>query len=405
MSLFVPFLRNLVRYGRLTVVDARNRTHVFEGRPAPGLRPVTIRLHDPGLHWRLPLRPAMVAGEAYMNGTLTVEDGDIYDFIALANENINRGAARFSPGARLGSLVRRLQQWNPVTISRRNVAHHYDLSGALYDLFLDPDRQYSCAYFVDATATLEQAQLAKKRHIMAKLLLQPGQKVLDIGCGWGGLALTLAREAEVEVTGITLSEEQLRVAQRRAEEAQLSHRVRFQLADYRELEGRFDRIVSVGMFEHVGITHYRTFFRRMRELMTDAGLALLHAIGRSDGPGTTNPWMRKYIFPGGYSPALSEVLGAVERTGLFVSDIEILRPHYAETLRHWRNRFAEHRAQAAALYDERFCRMWEFYLAGSETAFRHQDHMVWQMQLTRRPETAPRTRDYIGLAEASYPHS
>ena len=400
MELFVPFLRQLIRVGQLTVVDAAGRSHVFEGQPIPELRPVTVRLHDPRMHWRLPLQPSIVAGEGYMDGSFTVENGTIYDFLALAGENIRLRDGQFPALDYCGHLVRRLQQWNPLPISRRNAALHYDLSAAFYDLFLDADRQYSCAYFRHPQATLEEAQLAKKRHIMSKLLLQPGQKVLDIGCGWGGLALTLARDAGVHVTGITLSEEQLKAARQRAEDAQLGHRLRFLLADYREVTGRFDRIVSVGMFEHVGVNHYRTFFCRVKDLLSEKGVALLSAIGRSDGPGTTNAWVRKYIFPGGYSPALSEVLSAVEKSGLFVGDIEILRHHYAQTLRHWRSRFAQHRTQAAALYDESFCRMWDFYLAGAEMAFRHQNHMVWQMQISRRPDTLPMTRDYMALAEA-----
>jgi cyclopropane-fatty-acyl-phospholipid synthase len=401
--LFVPFLRNLIRHGQLTVIDAGGRSRVFGGEPVPGLKPVTIRLRDPRLHWRLPLNPSMAVGEGYMDGSLTVEDGSIYDLLALAGENIRRANDRPLPGERLSLLVRRLQQWNPLAAARRNVAHHYDLSGRLYDLFLDSDRQYSCAYFADPSMTLDEAQVAKRRHIITKLMLKPGQKVLDIGCGWGGLALTMAQDADVEVTGITLSEEQLKVASERAEQAQLSHRVRFLLSDYREIRGSFDRIVSVGMFEHVGVNHYRTFFRKVRDLLTDPGVALLHAIGRTHGPGATNPWVRKYIFPGGYSPALSEVLPAVEKAKLFVTDIEVLRPHYAETLRQWRSRFLERRAEAAAIYDERFCRMWEFYLAGAETAFRFQDHMVWQMQMTARAEVAPRVRNY--MLEESYPHS
>jgi cyclopropane-fatty-acyl-phospholipid synthase len=399
MLLFVPFLRRLLRYGRLTVIDAVGRSHVFSGSPAPDLKPVTIRLRDPRLHWRIAVQPSLAVGEAYMDGSLAIEEGTLYDFLALAGENIWRGRAGFALRRTLARAVRRVQQWNPVGISRRNVAHHYDLAEPLYRLFLDNDRQYSCAYFAHPDMSLDEAQAAKKRHIMAKLLLKPGHKVLDIGSGWGGLALTIARDAECDVTGITLSQEQLRVSQQRAADAQLSHRVRFLPADYREVAGVFDRIVSVGMFEHVGINHYGKFFRRVRQLLNDTGIALIHAIGRSDGPDGTNDWINKYIFPGGYVPALSEVLPAVEDAGLFVADIEILRYHYAETLRHWRTRFAEHRAQAAALYDERFCRMWEFYLAGSEVAFRHEGHMVWQVQLARRPDVVPLTRDYIGPAE------
>jgi len=405
MMLFVPFLRKLLRYGRLTVVDAWGGAHVFDGAAVAALAPVTIRLRDPRLHWRLAVQPSMAVGEAYMDGTLTVEQGSLYDFLALVSENIQRADNRYSPQERWSHLVRRVQQWNPITLARRNVAHHYDLSEEFYGLFLDTDRQYSCAYFSEPGMSLDQAQAAKKRHIMAKLLLRPGQTVLDIGCGWGGLALSLARDADCQVTAVTLSEQQLHIARRRAEEAQLSHKIRFLLCDYREIVGRFDRIVSVGMFEHVGLSHYHTFFRRLHDLLDDNGVALLHSIGRSHGSGATNPWLRKYIFPGGYSPALSDVLPAVEASGLMVSDIEILRPHYADTLRAWRARFAECRAQAAALYDERFCRMWEFYLAGAETAFRHQGHMVFQMQLVRSAGMAPPTRDYIGAAENSYPQS
>jgi cyclopropane-fatty-acyl-phospholipid synthase len=248
--------------------------------------------------------------------------------------------------------------------------------------------------------TLEQAQDAKKRHIMGKLLLEPGQRILDIGCGWGGLALSIARAADVTVTGITLSEHQLAIARDRARQAQLSHRVNFELIDYRQISGRFDRIVSVGMFEHVGVGHYRTFFTRMGELLTEQGVALLHSIGRSHGSGATNPWIRKYIFPGGYCPALSEVTRAVEGSGLIATDLEILRPtHYAETLRQWRVRFEQQRAKVAALYDDRFCRMWEFYLAGSEAAFRHQGMMTWQMQLARKADAVPTARTYMSLAE------
>ncbi len=405
MSLFIPFLRKLIHYGRLTVVDAHGRSHLFDGRPAAELLPVTIRLHDPRLHWMLPLRPSMAVGEGYMEGTMTVEGGGIYDFLALASENLCRKDQRNGYHEPMAKLLRWFHHWNPVGTSRRNAAHHYDLSEPFYRLFLDSDRQYSCAYFADPEMSLDEAQAAKKRHIASKLRLKDGQTVLDIGSGWGGLALTIARLADITVTGITLSAEQLRASQRRAEEAQLSQRVRFLLTDYREIAGKFDRIVSVGMFEHVGAPHYLTFFRRLRSLLAEDGVALLHAIGRSHGPGTTNPWIRKYIFPGGYSPALSEVLAAVERSGLFVTDVEILRPHYADTLRHWRHRFAARRAEAASLYGEKFCRMWEFYLAGAETAFRYQGHMVWQMQLARRPDAVPRTRNYMWTAEQSYPRS
>jgi cyclopropane-fatty-acyl-phospholipid synthase len=288
-----------------------------------------------------------------------------------------------------------MQQYNPLGRAQANVAHHYDLSKTLYDLFLDADRQYSCAYFTAPDQSIDAAQAQKKRHLAAKLLLKPGQRVLDIGCGWGGLALYLAKECEVEVTGLTLSTEQLQVARHRAAAAGLAERVRFELLDYRLATGQYDRIVSVGMFEHVGVVHYPTFFRKLRELLATDGVALLHSIGRADGPGVTNPWIRRYIFPGGYSPALSEVVPVVERTGLYITDIEVLRLHYAETLKAWRARFLANRERIRTLYDERFCRMWEFYLAGSEVAFRRQGHINFQMQMAKQVDTVPLTRDYI----------
>jgi cyclopropane-fatty-acyl-phospholipid synthase len=297
-----------------------------------------------------------------------------------------------------------LVQYNPVGRSRRNVAHHYDLNGRLYSLFLDRDRQYSCGYFPRGDETLEEAQAAKKRHIAAKLCLdRPGLRVLDIGCGWGGMALTLAREFGAEVTGITLSREQLTEARARAAAEGLEGRVKFELLDYRSITGTFDRIISVGMFEHVGVVHYRSFFETVARCLRSDGVALVHAIGRGDGPGSTNAWLRKYIFPGGYSPALSEVLPPIEQSRLFVTDVEILRLHYAETLRHWRRRFAANQDAIAALYDDRFCRMFEFYLAASELTFRRHGHMVWQVQLAHHHAAVPLTRDYIDAAETGRP--
>ena len=400
---FAQMLDRLIVAGSLTYIDPKGRTHRFGRRPIEGIRPVTIRLHDPSLELRLALQPALTVGEAYMDGKLTIEEGTLFDFLALASVNLSGGhhASWLKWGEALSHMVRRIQQYNPLSAARRNASHHYDISLALYDLFLDPDRQYSCAYFDHPGATLEEAQIAKKRHIMAKLLLSPGQKVLDIGCGWGGLGLTLGREAGVEVTGITLSEQQLSEAQKRAANAQRSDQVRFQLTDYREITGTYDRIVSVGMFEHVGLNHYDEFYRVVHDRLADDGVAVIHFIARSDGPGTTNPWIRKYIFPGGYSPALSEVLPAIERSGLFVTDIEILRLHYAETLRSWRQRFMGNWSRAAQLYDERFCRMWEFYLTGSEIAFRYQGHVVAQVQLSRRVDVVPLTRGYIEGAEGT----
>jgi cyclopropane-fatty-acyl-phospholipid synthase len=293
-------------------------------------------------------------------------------------------------------LKRRIDQYNPAGRAEKNVAHHYDLNGRLYSLFLDRDRQYSCAYFRRGDETLEEAQLAKKRHIAAKLCLdRPDLRVLDIGSGWGGMALTLARDYGALVTGITLSREQLAAARERAALEGLEDRVNFELLDYRAVNQKFDRIVSVGMFEHVGVGYYQTFFDTVARNLTPDGIALLHAIGRSDGPGATNPWIDKYIFPGGYSPALSEVMPSVERSGLFATDIEILRLHYAETLRHWRWRFNANRDTIASIYDERFCRMFEFYLCGSELAFRRGGHMVFQIQLAARQDAVSLTRDYM----------
>jgi cyclopropane-fatty-acyl-phospholipid synthase len=293
-------------------------------------------------------------------------------------------------------LTRRFEQFNPAARSKRNVAHHYDLSGRLYSLFLDRDRQYSCAYFPRGDETLDAAQLAKKRHIAAKLRMdRPGLEVLDIGSGWGGLGLMLAREHGARVLGITLSEEQLAESRARAEAEGLADRVRFELLDYRSITRQFDRIVSVGMFEHVGIGFYPAYFNTIARCLRPDGVALVHSIGRFEGPSATNPWIQKYIFPGGYCPALSEVLPSVERSGLFSTDIEVLRLHYAETLRHWRRRFAANRDTIAAIYDERFCRMFEFYLCGSELAFRRQGHMIFQIQLARRHDAVPLTRDYI----------
>ncbi|HZL60509.1 MAG TPA: cyclopropane-fatty-acyl-phospholipid synthase family protein [Stellaceae bacterium] len=395
-------LRHLVCCGTLRVIETSGHVQTFAGiEPGPTL---TIRFHDKSLERQLLFNPRLYLGEAYMNGRLTIENASLYDFLDFVAVNMNRApkswVSPFYDG--FGKAFRFFQQWNPLQRARQNVAHHYDLSGALYDLFLDRDRQYSCAYFTAPDQTIDQAQANKKRHIAAKLLLEPGQHVLDIGCGWGGLALYLAKECAVEVTGLTLSVEQHRVAERRAAVAGLSHKVRFKLVDYREEKGRYDRIVSVGMFEHVGVPQYSTFFRRVKELLNEDGVALLHSIGRADGPAATNPWLRKYIFPGGYAPALSEVLPVVERTGLFVTDIEILRLHYAETLKAWRTRFLAERERVRALYDDRFCRMWEFYLAGSEIAFRHHGHIVFQMQMARQVDTVPLTRDYMFDWERSH---
>ncbi len=409
--LFQVFLRRLIRRGDLTVVLPGGKSFRIEGAPFDALppeeRPAPVRLviDDPGLLRRLPWHPALAFGEGYMDGTVRFEEGSLRDFLALFM--LNAAAAGDRPLSRakggVDRLIRRLHQNNPIPRAARNVAHHYDLSPRLYELFLDADRQYSCAYFPTGSETLEQAQAAKKRHIAAKLLLRPGMRVLDIGCGWGGTALYLAREFGVSVTGITLSERQLEAARGRARAEGLDDRVRFELTDYREAGGTFDRIVSVGMFEHVGVRFYRAYFRAVRSLLAPDGVALLHTIGRSDPPGDTNPWLRKYIFPGGYCPALSEIMAAVERERLTATDVEVLRLHYARTLALWHQRFQANRAEIAAMLDERFCRMWEFYLIGSEMAFRHEDQVVFQIQLARDKAAVPDSRDYIAAFEASHP--
>jgi cyclopropane-fatty-acyl-phospholipid synthase len=363
---------------------------------------VSAQLHDTALPGRLVRAPDMALGEAYMAETLTIGDDDLPGLLALLSRNAAAGRANWwrFPLERAQLALRLVGQWNPMQRARRNVAHHYDLSGALYDLFLDADRQYSCAYFRTPADTLEQAQAQKKAHVAAKLCLEPGQRVLDIGCGWGGMALTLARDHGARVLGVTLSEEQHRLATRRVAEAGLSDRVEIRMIDYRKVTGRFDRIVSVGMFEHVGVPHYREYFGKVRDLLSPDGVALIHTIGRSGKPGVTSPWITRYIFPGGYVPALSEVAPAVQKSRLYTTDIEVWRLHYAETLRHWRARFEANIDRVRALYDDRFCRMWRYYLVSSETTFRHAGQCVFQIQLAHRQDAVPLTRDYLYPAPA-----
>jgi cyclopropane-fatty-acyl-phospholipid synthase len=403
----LPFLgkilRSLICSGRLTVIDSRGRRSTFGGAKGPS---VIVRLHQPSLPLRIGLNPSAAFGEAYMDGTLTIESGDLRDLLGLVTTNMAAieqqplQAIRHWLGRHLRTLVRR----NDPQRSRANATRHYDLPPTLYDFFLDADHQYSCAYFADDQSTLEEAQAAKKRHIAAKLLLSPGQHVLDVGCGWGGLAIDLARDYGVEVTGLTLSDEQLRVARRRAEEAGLSERVRFELKDYRAVEGSFDRIVSVGMFEHVGARNFEDFFTKLKRSLAPEGVALLSAIGRMAPPAMPDAWIDKYIFPGGYIPSLSETLAAIESTKLWLTDVEVLRIHYAETLKHWFDRFEARRLEAQALFGERFCRMWEFYLAACEMLFRNGPLMVFHLQLAKRRDAVPLTRDYVTAFDRSVPH-
>jgi len=391
-------LTRFIKIGRLTVVDSKGR-ELCAGRlseEAPQLD-VVVRLATRLTALKIALRPNLYLGEAYMDGSLALERGSLWDLFDLCGRNIanRRSWQNFLVVRVVRAVGRLLWQYNSRSQSRRNAAHHYDLSESLFRAFLDKDLQYSCAYFSKPGCSLDEAQVSKKRHIMAKLLLGPDQRVLDIGCGWGGLAIAIAQTQPVQVTAVTLSREQATAARARARDAGVDHRVSVELNDYREIKGSFDRIVSVGMFEHVGSPNYRAFFRNIASLLTEDGVAVVHSIGRADGPGLTAAWTRKYIFPGGYIPALSEVLPAVEQAGLWVTDVEILRLHYAETLRAWRERFLAHRAEIREIYDERFCRMWEFYLAGSEMAFRYGGLMVFQLQLARRLNTVPITRDYV----------
>ena len=391
------FLSQFIRRGSMRFTTASGAT--FTCGNGTG-QPVSVRFLTTDTERRILINPELALGEAYMDGTFTVEDGAIVDALAilLDQPEILPRWAKLQWWLRY--LARHARQFNVPARARDNAARHYDLDGRLYSLFLDADKQYSCGYFETPDTTLDDAQLAKKRHLAAKLLIRPGDRLLDIGSGWGGLGLYLAEMTDANVTGATLSSEQLQVSNARAAEKNLAGSAKFLLQDYRDIPGPFDRIVSVGMFEHVGVDFYETYFRRCAELLTDDGVMMLHSIGRSDGPDVTNPWITKYIFPGGYIPALSEVMPAIERAGLLVCDIEILRLHYAETLKAWRERFAARREEAVRLYDERFARMWEFYLACSEMSFRKQNMMNFQIQLTKRQGIVPMTRGYIANEEA-----
>lgn len=399
MALIDLFLAARVKRGQLTVHHADGKSRTF-GTPDPAFPTVTVRFTDRGAAASILRDPGLGAGEAYMRGRLIVEQGDVRDLVNLltANDPWEAGANALAaaPTRRaIQAVTHRIDRINMARRSKRNVAHHYDLSDRLYDLFLDSDRQYSCAYFTDPANSLEQAQDDKKAHIAAKLALAPGMKVLDIGCGWGGMALYLHRKTGAEVLGVTLSEEQLKVAQRRAAEAGVADKVRFELIDYRHVTGQFDRIVSVGMFEHVGPAHYTTFFRQCRDLLTPDGVMLLHTIGRAGGPGVTDRWTTKYIFPGGYNPALSEIVAANEGLRMILTDVEVLRLHYSYTLDHWYDRTVAARNAIVALYDEDFYRMWQFYLAGAAAAFRFGGMVNYQLQFARNRHVLPITRDYM----------
>ncbi|MEY2882691.1 MAG: replicative helicase [Pseudomonadota bacterium] len=402
MFLLNRLFTKMIREGQLTVIDASGKRWDY-GAPHPTKPPLTVRFTTNATARSIAINPALGAGEAFMDGRLVIEQGDIAGLVDLVTWNLRwqrDNPVRFALW-RQASIAAKLDQINFARRSKRNVAHHYDLDDRLYDLFLDPHRQYSCAYFDTPDMSLEAAQEAKLAHIAAKLDLRPGQRVLDIGCGWGGMARYIHKVSGAEVLGITLSEEQLAYARAKSEELGIADKVKFELIDYRALTGQFDRIVSVGMFEHVGLPHFRQYFETVERLLATDGVALIHSIARADGPGATDPWTAKYIFPGGYSPALSQIVPAVERAWLWITDIEVLRLHYAHTIRHWYDRCAAQQAEIETLYDARFYRMWMFYLAAAMSAFNNDGHMNVQLQLTKRRDTLPIRRDYIAATEAA----
>ena len=394
MSL-VSFLNNLFKEDGFELIDSNSKKYVI-GNPTKD-KPIVIRFLDQKLMQKLLINPDLYFGEAYMNGSLVIENGTLTDFLDLAFKNIGRGNIN-SYGAvikKIKGTFGYLTNLNKIIKSKENVAHHYDISEKLYDLFLDKNRQYSCAYFKNDSDTLEQAQSNKIHHIIKKLNIQPNQKVLDVGSGWGTLALAIAKETNASVTGITLSENQFEYSQNKAKEMNLSNQVDFKLIDYRQLNEKFDRIVSVGMFEHVGRNFYKTYFNKVFQLLNEKGIALIHTIGSSMPPRDPQPWIQKYIFPGGYTPSLSEISKPIEKSGLIVSDIEVLRMHYAHTLRNWKERFLSKKDTVLDMFDEKFFRMWEFYLASCEMAFKWGDQVVFQLQLSKDNISVPNTRDYI----------
>ena len=389
------FCENLFKDDGFVLVDANFKEYVI-GKPKKEI-PIKLKILDKKLHTKLLLFPDLYFGEAYTNGSVVIENGSLTDFLDIAMKNIGRGETnKFNYLInKIRGKYRFLTNFNFISKSKSNVAHHYDISEKLYDLFLDNNRQYSCAYFKNENDSLETAQNNKMDHIIKKLNLNPNQKVLDIGSGWGTLALKIAEKTKCEVLGITLSENQLEFSREKAKELNLENQVRFELMDYREIKEKFDRIVSVGMFEHVGRKFYNKYFNKVSELLTDDGVALIHTIGSVNPPRDPHPWITKYIFPGGYTPSLSEVVSPIEKSGLIVNDLEVLRMHYSHTLRNWKERFLSKREEILTTFDEKFFRMWEFYLAGCEMAFKWGDQVVFQFQLGKKLTSTPNTRDYI----------
>ena len=389
------FLNKLFKKNGFILIDAYSKKYII-GTPE-NQNPITLKILNKKLHYKLLFRPDLYFGEAYSDGDIEIKNGTLTDFLDLALMNIGRGELNFFSQLinQLSGSYRYLTNFNFIKKSKMNVAHHYNLSDSLYDLFLDPKRQYSCGYFKNENDTLEIAQNNKIKHIIKKLNIKPNQKVLDIGCGWGSLAIDIARSVNCEVTGITLSENQFNYCVKRTKELNLENQVKFKLIDYRELNEKFDRIVSVGMFEHVGRKFYKKFFKQIEKLLNNDGVSLIHTIGSVNPPRNPHPWITKYIFPGGYTPSLSEVTTPIEKAGLIVSDIEVLKLHYANTLRHWKENCIKNKEQIIEMFDERFFRMWEFYLAGCEIAFKWGDQVVYQFQLTKNYTSTPTTRDYI----------
>ena len=389
------FLRKLIKDDGFELVDANSKSHII-GNPK-NENPIKLKILDKSLHWKLLINPDLYFGEGYMDGSIIIENGTLTDFLNIALKNVGRQPTNAATNiiGRFRRIYRYFTNFNLIKKSKDNVAHHYDISDDLYDLFLDPKRQYSCAYFKNENDTLEVAQNNKIDHIIKKLNLKPNQKCLDIGSGWGSLAIEIAKKTKCEVTGITLSENQYQYSLKKAKENNLENQVQFKLADYRQLNSKFDRIVSVGMFEHVGRKFYNTFFKQVSNLLNDNGLALIHTIGSILPPRDPQPWITKYIFPGGYTPSMSELSEPIERSGLILSDTEILRLHYAHTLKNWKERFLNNKLKVLDMFDEKFFRMWEFYLTSCEMAFKWGDQVVFQLQLTKDFSTVPTTRDYI----------
>tara|TARA_B100001029_G_scaffold118233_1_gene98000 strand:- start:986 stop:2173 length:1188 start_codon:yes stop_codon:yes gene_type:complete len=389
------FLENLIKEDGFVLIDANTKEYII-GKPNK-INPIKIRLLDKSLHYKLLFLPELYFGEAYADGSLVIENGTLTEFLDIAMKNIGRSEINsFSKIIKkIKGTYRYFTNFNLAYKSKKNVAHHYDISEKLYDLFLDKNRQYSCAYFKKDTDSLETAQNNKIDHIIKKLNLKPNQKVLDIGSGWGTLAIEIAKKSQCEVLGITLSENQLEYSNKKVKELNLENQVSYKLMDYRELEEKFDKIVSVGMFEHVGRKFYNTYFKKVSNLLKKDGIALIHTIGSIDSPRDPHPWISKYIFPGGYTPSLSEIVPSIEKSGLIISDVEVLRMHYSHTLRNWKERFLGKKEEVLAMFDEKFFRMWEFYLTGCEMAFKWGDQVVFQFQLSKELTSVPNTRDYI----------